>query len=98
MNTTPRVEGVKRSGEEEFEVVIVGYGPVGATLAHLLGQHGVRTLILESETAIYHLPRAVHFDDEGMRVFQSIGVADRIAMRTLVSPGMRFVDAEGRLL
>ena len=98
MNATPREDGTNRSGEEEFEVVIVGYGPVGATLAHLLGQLGVRTLILERESAIYHLPRAVHFDDEVMRVFQTIGVADRIAMRTLVSPGMRFVDAEGRLL
>src|SRR3974377_987342 len=98
MNTTPREDGTNRFGEEEFEVVIVGYGPVGATLANLLGQHGVRTLILERETAIYHLPRAVHFDDEVRRVFQTIGVADRIAMRTLVSPGMRFVDGEGQVL
>ena len=87
-----------RLGEEEFDVVIVGYGPVGATLAHLLGIHGVKTLVLEREPAAYHLPRAVHFDDEVMRVFQSIGLADRIAAKTRINPGMRFVDADGRLL
>jgi 3-(3-hydroxy-phenyl)propionate hydroxylase len=92
-----RIE-MKRSSEEDFDVIIVGYGPVGATLAHLLGLHGVRTLVLEREPATYHLPRAVHFDDEVMRIFQTIGVADRIAARTRINPGMRFVDAEGRLL
>ena len=86
------------SGEEEFDVVIVGYGPVGATLAHLLGLQGVRTLVLEREAATYHLPRAVHFDDEVMRVFQTIGVADRISALTRINPGMRFVDPEGLLL
>ncbi|PWC36008.1 bifunctional 3-(3-hydroxy-phenyl)propionate/3-hydroxycinnamic acid hydroxylase [Azospirillum sp. TSO35-2] len=87
-----------RPDEEDFDVVIVGFGPVGATLAHLLGLHGVRTLVLERESAAYHLPRAVHFDDEVMRVFQTIGLADRIAARTRVNPGMRFLDADGRLL
>ena len=86
------------SSEEAFDMVIVGCGPVGATLAHLLGVHGARTLVLEREPAAYHLPRAVHFDDEVMRVFQMIGIADRIARRTRINPGMRFVDAEGRLL
>jgi 3-(3-hydroxy-phenyl)propionate hydroxylase len=89
---------MNRSGEEEFDVVIVGYGPVGATLAHLLGLQGVRTLVLEREAATYHLPRAVHFDDEVMRVFQTIGVADRISALTRINPGMRFVDREGLLL
>ncbi len=87
-----------RPDEEDFDVVIVGLGPVGATLAHLLGLHGIRTLVLEREPAAYHLPRAMHFDDEVMRVFQAVGLADRIATRTRVNPGMRFVDAEGRLL
>ena len=44
---------------EDFDVAIVGLGPVGATLANLLGQSGIRTLVLEREHAHYHLPRAV---------------------------------------
>lgn len=83
---------------ESFDVVIVGRGPVGATLANLLGLCGVRTLVLEREASTYHLPRAVHFDDECMRVFQTIGLADAILPHLTLSPGMRFVDAQGRLL
>jgi len=81
-----------------FDVVIVGRGPVGSTLANLLGLCGLRTLVLEREAKAYHLPRAVHFDDECMRVFQTIGLADALLPHLTLSPGMRFVDAEGRLL
>ncbi len=84
--------------EEAFEVAIVGYGPVGATLGHLLGLCGVNTLILEREDAIYRLPRAVHFDDEVMRTFQAIGLADALSPLVRINPGMRFVDTAGKLL
>ena len=87
-----------KSAGFDFDVVIVGRGPVGATLANLLGLCGVRTLVLEREARTYHLPRAVHFDDECMRVFQTIGLADAILPHVILSPGMRFVDAEGRLI
>ncbi len=85
-------------GASEFDVVIVGRGPVGATLANLLGLCGVRTLVLEREARAYHLPRAVHFDDECMRVFQTIGLAEATLPHVILSPGMRFVDADGRLI
>jgi 3-(3-hydroxy-phenyl)propionate hydroxylase len=87
-----------KSKAMDFDVVIVGRGPVGATLANLLGLCGVRTLMLEREARTYHLPRAVHFDDECMRVFQTIGLAEAILPHVILSPGMRFVDAEDRLI
>lgn len=80
------------------DVAIIGFGPSGATLAHLLGSLGLRVLVLEREGAPHHLPRAVHFDDEVMRVFQTIGLGEAVAADTVVNPGMRFVDAEDRLL
>lgn len=83
---------------EHFDVAIVGYGPTGATLAHLLAHCGLKVLVLERENAAYHLPRAVHFDAEVMRVFQWIGIADEIEPLTARHPGMRFVDPSGRLL
>jgi 3-(3-hydroxy-phenyl)propionate hydroxylase len=82
----------------EYDVVIVGCGPVGATLANLLGLCGVRVLVLERESKAYHLPRAVHFDDECMRVFQTIGLSEEILTHVILNPGMRFVDAKGRLI
>ena len=82
----------------EADVAIIGYGPAGATLANLLGQSGISTLVLEREEAAYHLPRAVHFDDEVMRVFDTIGLAEAMEPTVHVSPGMRFMDAAGRCL
>lgn len=92
------MDELNTSAEEMFDVAIVGYGPVGATLAHLLGLYGLHTLVLEREGAAYHLPRAVHFDAEVMRVFQWIGIAEAIEPLTARHPGMRFVDPGGRLL
>src|SRR5262249_43873362 len=86
------------SANPEFAVVIVGRGPVGATLANLLGLCGVRTLVLEREAKTYHLPRAGHFDDECMRVFQTIGLSEDILPHTILSPGMRFLYSDGRLI
>ncbi|MDP9013389.1 MAG: bifunctional 3-(3-hydroxy-phenyl)propionate/3-hydroxycinnamic acid hydroxylase [Pseudomonadota bacterium] len=73
-------------------------GPVGATLANLLALRGVRVLVLDREADGYRLPRAVQFDGECMRVFQTIGIAADLLPDLLVVPGMRFVDAAGRLL
>ena len=84
--------------EEDFDVAVVGYGPTGAVLAHLLGLCGVRTLVLEREVASYPLPRAIVFDDEVMRVFQWVGIADELEPLTAHHPGMRFVDRNGELL
>jgi len=81
--------------DDDADVVIVGYGPAGATLANFLGQAGIPTLVLEREEACYHLPRAVHFDDECMRVFETIGLAKTIEPTVHVSTGMRFLDAAG---
>ena len=82
----------------EVDVCVVGYGPVGATLANLIAASGLSVLVLEREAEIFPLPRAVHFDDEVMRVFQTLGLADRVLPHTHVSPGMHFVDVSGRLI
>lgn len=58
----------------DTEVVIVGYGPVGNTLAILLGQLGHSVVVLERQPEAYPLPRAVHFDHEVGRILQSCGI------------------------
>lgn len=82
-----------------FDVAIIGYGPAGATLANLLGQTGLSVLVLEKESGIYPLPRAIHFDGEVMRIFQSAGL--RAQVEAISRPGlkgMHFVNAEGETL
>jgi 2-polyprenyl-6-methoxyphenol hydroxylase-like FAD-dependent oxidoreductase len=59
-----------------LDVAIVGYGPVGQTLAALLAARGHRVAVYERFAALYDLPRAVYFDDEIMQVWQSLGIAE----------------------
>jgi 3-(3-hydroxy-phenyl)propionate hydroxylase len=62
----------------ECDVVIAGLGPTGALLANLLGQRGWSVVAFDRDEDIYYAPRAVHFDDEIMRIFQDAGLADVI--------------------
>ena len=82
-----------------FDVAIIGYGPAGATLANQLGQLGLSVLVLEKDADIYALPRAIHFDGEVMRVFETAGL--RTPMEAISRPGhkgMYFNNAEGETL
>lgn len=82
-----------------FDVAIIGYGPAGATLANLLGQAGLSVLVLEKDAEIYPLPRAIHFDGEVMRIFQTAGL--RAPVEAVCRPGlkgMHFVNAEGEAM
>lgn len=82
----------------DYDVAVIGLGPTGATLANLLAIEGLRVLVLERDKDIFALPRAVHFDGECMRVFQTIGIADTLLPKLFVGPGMKFVNAAGELL
>ena len=68
---------------KHYDVIIVGLGPTGGTLANLLALNGFSILILEREKNLYALPRAVHFDDEIMRVFQTIGITKNFLKNTI---------------
>jgi 3-(3-hydroxy-phenyl)propionate hydroxylase len=81
-----------------FDVTVVGFGPTGATLANLLGRDGLRTLVVERAPEIYTLPRAVHFDHEVMRIFQSLGLAERILPHTGPLTANEFRNADGKLI
>lgn len=58
----------------DVDVIIVGYGPVGQYLAYKLGRLGYTSACIERFPGPYGYPRAVHFDDEIARLFQSIGI------------------------
>lgn len=82
-----------------FDVAVIGYGPAGATLANLLGQYGLSVLVLEREADIYPLPRAIHFDGEVMRVFETAGL--RREVEAISRPGLKgtyFNNAAGETM
>lgn len=83
----------------QHDVVIVGAGPVGLSLGRLLGLNGHSVAILERWPEPYPLPRAVHFDDEIGRVFQSMGLADEVkAVSAAVTDQYEWRNAAGEIL
>ncbi|MGW5071819.1 bifunctional 3-(3-hydroxy-phenyl)propionate/3-hydroxycinnamic acid hydroxylase [Rhodococcus sp. NPDC004095] len=89
----------RRAGDRDsYEVVVIGAGPVGLTLANMLGQWGVRTLVVDERTELIDYPRGVGLDDESLRTFQSIGLVEQVLPHTTPNQIMRFVDGRRRLL
>ncbi|MGY2032144.1 bifunctional 3-(3-hydroxy-phenyl)propionate/3-hydroxycinnamic acid hydroxylase MhpA [Nocardia gipuzkoensis] len=82
----------------DVDVVVVGLGPTGLTLANLLGRRGVRVLVLEREPEYYGSARAVYTDDEGMRIFQTAGAADELAADMNVDSTVQWVRGDGSVL
>lgn len=88
----------KTSVPDDVDVVVVGAGPVGLTLANILGLQGVRTLVLEDRATLIDYPRGVGLDDESLRTFQAIGLVDEILPHTVPNQILRFFDGKRRLL
>jgi 2-polyprenyl-6-methoxyphenol hydroxylase-like FAD-dependent oxidoreductase len=80
------------------EVAIVGYGPVGNTLAILLGQLGREVVVLERWPQPYPLPRAVHFDHEVGRIFQCCGIGDELRTISESADGYEWRNGTGTTL
>jgi 2-polyprenyl-6-methoxyphenol hydroxylase-like FAD-dependent oxidoreductase len=77
------------------EVIVVGFGPVGATLALLLAKHGRRVTIIERQASPYGLPRAVHIDDGAARVLQAAGIATILAANSHATTVYEWRNAVG---
>jgi len=77
------------------DVLVVGAGPTGLTLANLLGGMGVRTLVVERNPSTVQEPRAVSIDDESMRTMQAIGLAAEVQAITARGYGSRYLSPSG---
>ncbi|WP_432991748.1 bifunctional 3-(3-hydroxy-phenyl)propionate/3-hydroxycinnamic acid hydroxylase [Dactylosporangium sp. CA-233914] len=80
----------------DYDVVVVGCGPVGALTANLLGTRGVRTLVVERSTEPHRQPRAFSCDDEALRVYQQAGLRDEVAADMYAPPVVDYVGGDGR--
>lgn len=78
---------------ESVPVLIVGAGPVGATIANLLGTYGVAALVVDRSPEILDYPRAVGLDDEAMRTFQAAGLAQAMLKDMIQNVPMRMYSA-----
>ena len=78
-----------------YDVAVIGYGPTGATAANLLGRMGLRVLVVERDPDVYGRARAISTDEEVMRVWQSVGLSERLQQDMLPDRPLQFVDADG---
>lgn len=77
-------------------MVIVGAGPVGLMTANLLGTYGVEVIVLDQSEAIINYPRGVGMDDECLRAYQTVGLAQDVLPHTTPNQWLRFVTKKGR--
>src|SRR3954447_23230598 len=84
--------------QETYDVAIVGCGPVGEELSIVLAQHGVRRIAIERETGIFSTPRAVALDDEVMRIYQGLGLAEAMSAVVSLMERVQFINEAGELL
>lgn len=82
----------------DLDVIVTGFGPAGAIAAGLLGQAGIRTLVIEKRREIWNIPRAIALDHEAMRVFQNLGVVQEILPHTAPFGASEHFGVEGQLI
>lgn len=62
----------------DCDVCIVGLGPTGLMMAHLMALRGLRVTVLEREPERYGMARAVYTDDQCLRIMQTAGLVDEL--------------------
>lgn len=92
---TPSIGAPAVTDTDRFDVLVVGAGPCGVTLANHLGLYGIRTLIIDRAADILDYPRAVGMDDEALRSFQAVGLAEPLLADMIRNVPARYHSASG---
>lgn len=84
--------------EAPYDLIIVGYGPTGLTLASLLGQQGHRIAVVERWPRLYGLPRLTHIDGETARLISLAADGEHALREAWTTPHYNWVNGKGQLL
>lgn len=77
------------------DVLVVGAGPTGLTIANFLGRMGLDAILAERSPTTVQDPRAVSIDDESMRTMQAIGLSDAVEAIVARGYGSRYLGPSG---
>ncbi|MBL7818007.1 MAG: FAD-dependent monooxygenase [Saprospiraceae bacterium] len=83
---------------KKTQVIIVGAGPTGVMLAHLLGQKNISVILIEKEADIFPVTRATHLDAETLRNLQMTGLINELKEYTQSITYFDVVDKDGKTL
>ena len=78
--------------KHDYDVAIIGLGPVGSFAALLLEKRGLKVLAIDKDKDIYSLPRAVSISDQGLRMAQEVDIDDIYIDNSSELGGAGFVD------
>jgi len=92
------IGGVVLPSQPDYDVAIVGCGPVGAIFANLLSAYGRRIAVAERAAEIYDKPRAITVDHEVLRVFQACGLADFMERSIAPHTGTHYLGVDGDVI
>ncbi len=93
-----KCEGEKVMQTLKTSVVICGAGPVGLTLAHLLGVDGVDVILLERLESTVTEPRAIAIDGESLRTLQRVDLLAGFEDELLTGITADYVNGHGECL
>ncbi|MGW5354450.1 bifunctional 3-(3-hydroxy-phenyl)propionate/3-hydroxycinnamic acid hydroxylase [Streptomyces sp. NPDC004031] len=80
----------------DTDVAIIGYGPTGLVGALTLARRGVRVTAFERDQDIHARARAVTVNDWTMRIFQDLGIDERIEKVVEPQRALRWVTYDGQ--
>ena len=95
---TPHLQKNHTAKTFDTDVLILGAGPVGLTLANLLGGYGISAVLADAGDKLIDYPRGVGLDDESLRTFQTAGVVEQVLPHTTPQHIMRMVNGKGQVL
>lgn len=79
---------------ERCDVLVVGAGPTGLMLAHLLSLYGLSVVLAEQNASTVDEARAVSIDDESLRTIQSIGLSEQIGQDIASGYGSHYLGPD----
>ena len=83
MSTDSDIGNITNKPGKAVPTIIIGAGPIGLTIALLLQQHGVSTVIIEKHSGTSKHPKARHVSARSMEIFRRLGLEKAIYQSSL---------------